>query len=52
MLIQTQGLTKIYGSHTVLADIDLTIEEGEQVAITGPTQAGKTTLLCVPLPER
>lgn len=45
MLIQTQGLTKIYGSHTVLADIDLTIGEGEQVAITGPTQAGKTTLL-------
>ncbi|WP_122819801.1 ABC transporter ATP-binding protein [Varibaculum vaginae] len=45
MLIRTQGLSKIYGSHTVLADIDLTIGEGEQVAITGPTQAGKTTLL-------
>ncbi len=44
-MIRTQGLSKIYGSHTVLADIDLTIGEGEQVAITGPTQAGKTTLL-------
>ena len=41
----TQGITKSFGSLQVLKGIDLTIGEGEIVAIVGPSGAGKTTLL-------
>ena len=42
---QTEGITKSFGSLQVLKGIDLTIGEGEIVAIVGPSGAGKTTLL-------
>ena len=44
-MIQTEGITKSFGSLQVLKGIDLTIGEGEIVAIVGPSGAGKTTLL-------
>ncbi len=44
-MIQTKGITKSFGSLQVLKGIDLTIGEGEIVAIVGPSGAGKTTLL-------
>ena len=44
-MIQTEGITKSFGSLQVLKGIDLTIGEGEIVAIVGPRGAGKTTLL-------
>ena len=44
-MIQTKGITKSFGSLQVLKGIDLTIDEGEIVAIIGPSGAGKTTLL-------
>ena len=44
-MIQTEGITKSFGSLQVLKGIDLTIGEGEIVAIIGPSGAGKTTLL-------
>ena len=44
-MIQTEGITKSFGSLQVLEGIDLTIGEGEIVAIVGPSGAGKTTLL-------
>ena len=44
-MIQTQHITKSFGSLQVLKGIDLTIREGEVVAIAGPSGAGKTTLL-------
>ncbi len=44
-MIQTEGITKSFGSLQVLKGIDLTIGEGEIVAIVGPSRAGKTTLL-------
>ena len=44
-MIQTEGITKSFGSLQVLKGIDLTIGEGEIVAIVGPSWAGKTTLL-------
>ena len=44
-MIQTKGITKSFGSLQVLKGIDLTIGEGEIVAIIGPSGAGKTTLL-------
>jgi ABC-type Fe3+/spermidine/putrescine transport system ATPase subunit len=45
MHIQLQGVSKCYGETRVLDDIDLTVEEGEFVALLGPSGCGKTTLL-------
>lgn len=48
-ILQTKGLTKIYGKGEnqvhALADIDLTIEKGEFIAIVGTSGSGKSTLL-------
>ena len=44
-MIKLEGITKSFGSLQVLKGIDLTIGEGEIVAIVGPSGAGKTTLL-------
>lgn len=44
-MIQTEQITKSFGSLQVLKGIDLLINEGEIVAIAGPSGAGKTTLL-------
>ena len=43
-MIQTEGITKSFGSLQVLKGIDLAIGEGEIVSIVGPSGAGKTTL--------
>lgn len=49
MKITTENLTKTYktGEDTIYAlkDCNITIEEGEQLAIMGPSGSGKTTLL-------
>ena len=44
-MIKTEGITKSFGSLKVLKGIDLTVNDGEIVAIVGPSGAGKTTLL-------
>ena len=51
-VLQTKGLCKTYivnkRQNNVLKNIDLTISEGEMVAIMGPSGSGKSTLLyCV-----
>jgi len=46
ILIETSGLTKRYGGNTTaLEDVNLTVLEGEWLAVTGPSGSGKTTLL-------
>lgn len=40
-----KGLTKTYGSKTVLEDVDLTLESGKIYGLIGRNGAGKTTLL-------
>jgi branched-chain amino acid transport system ATP-binding protein len=44
-LLQTRGLRAFYGDFQALFDIDLTVAEGETVAIIGANGAGKTTFL-------
>ena len=44
-LLQTRGLRAFYGDFQALFDIDVTVEEGETVAIIGANGAGKTTFL-------
>jgi ABC-type methionine transport system ATPase subunit len=52
-MIEIAGLTKRYGSHTVLDNIDFTVGPGSIAAVVGPSGAGKSTLFrCVNLLER
>ena len=44
-LIEVKGLKKSFGSHDVLKGIDLTVEQGERVAIIGGSGCGKSVFL-------
>lgn len=42
--IQLQGITKKYGSKTVLQNLSLHVEQGEFVTLVGPSGSGKSTI--------
>jgi len=42
-ILQTEGLTKTYGTHVALDHLDLTVHRGEVFGYIGPNGAGKTT---------
>ncbi|MBW4538190.1 MAG: amino acid ABC transporter ATP-binding protein [Myxacorys chilensis ATA2-1-KO14] len=44
-VIQVVGLSKCFGSHPVLTDINLAIMPSETVCLLGPSGSGKSTLL-------
>src|SRR6476619_2063142 len=44
-IIQTDKLTKAYGSHRGIIEIDLEVAEGEAFGFLGPNGAGKTTTI-------
>lgn len=45
--LSARGITARHGSTPVLADLDLTVAEGEVLALCGPNGSGKSTLLRV-----
>ncbi|HAT54798.1 MAG TPA: ABC transporter ATP-binding protein [Lactobacillus sp.] len=45
IILKTNHLTKRYGKHTVVADLNLTVQSGELVAFLGPNGAGKSTTI-------
>ncbi|MGW9412934.1 amino acid ABC transporter ATP-binding protein [Arthrobacter cupressi] len=45
VVLSARGLTKSFGSNTVLRGIDLDVRRGQVVALIGPSGSGKTTVL-------
>jgi multiple sugar transport system ATP-binding protein len=43
--IELENVSKVFGGHTALEDLDLDIADGEFFVLLGPTGAGKTTTL-------
>lgn len=43
--IDIRGITKLFGSKTVLSDVSLSVNKGEILGLLGPSGAGKTTLI-------
>jgi ABC-2 type transport system ATP-binding protein len=46
-IIKTEKLTKSYGSHRGIVDVDLEVQPGEVFGFLGPNGAGKTTTIRV-----
>ena len=44
-IIETEKLTKSYGAHRGIIDVDLVVNEGEAFGFLGPNGAGKTTTI-------
>ncbi len=52
MILQVNHLSKSFGSHEVLRDIDFTVSKGDVTSIIGASGSGKSTLLrCINLLE-
>lgn len=45
VMIDVQHLTKKFGEHTILKDINGTVKKGQVICIIGPSGAGKSTFL-------
>ena len=52
-IIEVKHLSKSFGDHEVLKDIDFSVNKGEVVCIIGSSGSGKSTLLrCINLLEK
>ena len=48
-MLELMNISHSYGDREVLADISLTLEPGQRIALMGPSGCGKTTLLKIAL---
>jgi putative lysine transport system ATP-binding protein len=52
MILEIQHLSKTFGTHAVLKDVDFTVRKGDVTSIIGASGSGKSTLLrCINLLE-
>ena len=51
MILEIRHLSKSFGSHEVLRDIDFTVNKGDVTSIIGASGSGKSTLRCINLLE-
>ena len=52
MILEIKHLSKSFGSHEVLKDIDFTVSKGDVISVIGASGSGKSTLLrCINLLE-
>jgi ABC-2 type transport system ATP-binding protein len=47
MILRTTGLSKTYGAHEALSQVDISVAPGSVYGLVGPNGAGKTTLLSI-----
>ena len=51
-ILEIRHLSKAFGSHQVLRDIDFTVQKGDVISVIGASGSGKSTLLrCINLLE-
>ena len=52
MILEIRHLSKTFGTHAVLKDVDFTVSRGDVTSIIGASGSGKSTLLrCINLLE-
>jgi len=44
-VLRVQGLSKSFGTLSVLKNVDLTVRRGERIALIGPSGTGKSVFL-------